>query len=36
MIDYKKILIENIDKIHTTHLGVLRIKKNLKILNNNN
>lgn len=24
-------LLENIDKIHTTELGVIRIKKNLKI-----
>ena len=27
----KKILLSNIDKIHTTELGALRIKKNLKI-----
>jgi len=27
----KDILLSNIDKIHTTELGVLRIKKNLKL-----
>lgn len=27
----KDILLSNIDKIHTTELGILRIKKNLKI-----
>lgn len=27
----KEILRENIDKIHTTEMGVLRIKRNLKI-----
>lgn len=30
----KEILLNNLDKIHTTELGVLRIKKNLKIDNN--
>lgn len=29
----KEILLENIDKIHTTELGIERIKKNLSILN---
>ena len=27
----KEYLIKNIDKIHTTEMGILRIKKNLKI-----
>ena len=27
----KKILLDNIDKIHTTEMGVGRIKRNLKI-----
>lgn len=27
----KKILLDNIDKIHTTKMGVYRIKRNLKI-----
>lgn len=27
----KDILLTNIDKIHTTELGILRIKKNLKL-----
>ena len=27
----KKILLDNIDKIHTTEMGVDRIKRNLKI-----
>ena len=27
----KKILLDNIDKIHTTEMGVNRIKRNLKI-----
>lgn len=27
----KKILLDNIDKIHTTKMGVDRIKRNLKI-----
>ena len=31
----KDILLENIDKVHTTEMGVDRIKKNLKINNNN-
>lgn len=30
----KDILIANIDKVHTTKMGVERIKKNLKINNN--
>lgn len=30
----KDILLENIDKVHTTEMGVERIKKNLKITNN--
>ena len=29
--DDKKILLDNIDKIHTTKMGVDRIKRNLKI-----
>ncbi len=28
---YKKILLENIDKIHTTEMGIVRIQKNLQI-----
>ena len=32
----KEILVANIDKVHTTKMGVERIKKNLKINNNNN
>lgn len=31
----KKILLKNIDKIHTTEMGVDRIKKNLKLENIN-
>lgn len=27
----KEILLSNIDKVHTTELGVIRIKKNLKL-----
>lgn len=27
----KKVLLDNIDKIHTTELGVERIKRNLKL-----
>jgi len=30
----KKVLLKNIDKIHTTVMGVDRIKKNLKLNNN--
>lgn len=30
----KEILIANIDKVHTTEMGVDRIKKNIKINNN--
>ena len=29
--EYKKILLDNIDKIHTTEMGIDRIRKNLKI-----
>lgn len=29
--EYKNPLLDNLDKIHTTELGVERIKKNLKI-----
>lgn len=29
----KELFIENIDKIHTTHLGINRIKRNLKLDN---
>ena len=29
--DSKKVLLENLDKIHTTYLGIDRIKKNLKL-----
>jgi hypothetical protein len=28
----KNILIENLDKLHTTELGVIRIRKNLKLI----
>ncbi len=31
----KKILLNHIDKIHTTKLGIIRIKKNLKISKEN-
>lgn len=31
MINDKEILIQNIDKIHTTELGIVRIKRNLKL-----
>ena len=31
----KQVLIDNIDKIHTTELGVNRIKKNLKLTTTN-
>ena len=31
MIMNKEDLIKNIDKIHTTEMGILRIKKNLKL-----
>ncbi len=31
---HKKILLENIDKIHTTEMGIERIQKNLKISDN--
>ncbi|HIU52288.1 MAG TPA: DUF3781 domain-containing protein [Candidatus Merdicola faecigallinarum] len=31
----KEILLSNIDKIHTTEMGVERIKKNLKLDNEN-
>lgn len=27
----KKVLLENIDKVHTTEMGIDRIKKNLKL-----
>lgn len=30
-IEYKKALFDNIDKIHTTEIGMDRIRKNLKI-----
>ena len=30
----KEILLSNIDKVHTTEMGVDRIKKNLKLDNN--
>lgn len=29
----KKVLLDNIDKIHTTEMGIDRIKKNLKLNN---
>jgi predicted transcriptional regulator len=32
--NYKKELIQNIDKIHTTDLGIERIKRNLNLDNN--
>ena len=28
---YKKVLLENIDKLHTTEIGIDRIKKNLNL-----
>lgn len=31
LMDNKEILLENIDKIHTTKMGIDRIKRNLKI-----
>jgi len=31
----KEILLSNIDKVHTTEMGIDRIKKNLKLDNNN-
>ena len=31
----KEILLSNIDKIHTTNMGIERIKKNLKLNTNN-
>jgi len=31
MMEDKKILLDNIDRIHTTKMGVDRIKRNLKI-----
>ncbi len=31
----KEVLLQNIDKIHTTEMGVYRIKKNLKLNTNN-
>lgn len=30
----KQILLNNIDKVHTTEMGIYRIKKNLKLDNN--
>ena len=27
----KQVLLDNIDKIHTTEMGIIRIKKNLKL-----
>ena len=32
--NYKKELLDNIDKIHTTELGIGRIKKNLNLETN--
>jgi intein-encoded DNA endonuclease-like protein len=29
------VLLENLDKLHTTELGIIRIKKNLEIKTNN-
>ncbi len=31
----KKVLLSNINKIHTTELGIIRIKKNLKLTTEN-
>ena len=31
----KEVLLQNIDKIHTTEMGIDRIKKNLKLNTNN-
>lgn len=31
----KQILLDNIDKVHTTEMGIDRIKKNLKLDTNN-
>lgn len=31
----KEVLLSNIDKVHTTEMGIGRIKKNLKIKTNN-
>ena len=31
----KEVLLQNIDKVHTTEMGVDRIKKNLKLATNN-
>ncbi len=31
----KQILLNNINKVHTTEMGIDRIKKNLKLANNN-
>lgn len=31
MMEGRKILLDNIDKIHTTELGIDRIKRNLKV-----
>ncbi len=31
----KEVLLQNIDKVHTTEMGIDRIKKNLKIDTNN-
>ena len=31
----KEVLLQNIDKVHTTEMGINRIKKNLKIDTNN-
>lgn len=31
----KEILLSNVDKIHTTDMGIVRIKKNLRLNSNN-
>ena len=35
MVEDKQILLDNLDKIHTTEMGISRIKKNLKLDKNN-
>lgn len=35
MVNMKQILLDNLDKIHTTKMGMDRIKKNLKLDTNN-
>lgn len=35
MVEDKQILLDNLDKIHTTEMGIDRIKRNLKLDKNN-